>query len=69
LIANAIKFQQTDKSPIVKIAAIDEGDYWKFSVSDNGIGIAPQYQEKIFLLFKKLHSKNEYAGTGIGLAT
>ncbi|MGB1241117.1 MAG: PAS domain S-box protein [Chitinophagales bacterium] len=69
LIANAIKFQQTDKTPIIKISATDEGNYWQFSVSDNGIGIAPQHQEKIFLLFKKLHNKSEYRGTGIGLAT
>lgn len=69
LIANAIKFKKEDKDPIIKISANDKGHYWEFSVSDNGIGIAPNHQEKIFLLFKKLHSKSKYAGTGIGLAT
>ncbi len=69
LIANAIKFQQPDTSPVIQISAIDKGNYWQFSVSDNGIGIASEHCNKIFLLFKKLHSKNQYEGTGIGLAT
>lgn len=69
LITNAIKFKKVNVPPIVKISAKDLGKCWKFSVTDNGIGIAPEYHNQIFVLFKKLHSKYEYEGTGIGLAT
>jgi len=69
LINNAIKFNKNEK-PIVTVTNHDDGseDFWKFSVADNGIGIAPEYQEKIFEIFRRLHSKSEYEGTGIGLA-
>lgn len=66
LVGNAIKYR--GQSPLlVKIDARAEGENWIFSVADNGIGIAPEYQEAIFGLFKRLHGEN-YPGTGIGLA-
>ncbi len=68
LISNGIKFQKKGKSPIIDISAEREGNYWKFAIKDNGIGIEPEYQDKIFMLFKRLHSRDEYEGTGIGLA-
>jgi two-component system sensor histidine kinase/response regulator len=67
LIANAIKFRG-DEAPRVHVAAQTEGDGWTFSVSDNGIGIAPEYFERIFALFQRLHGRRQYPGTGIGLA-
>ncbi len=68
LIANAIKFHRDGVPPVIDISATDEGGYWKFSISDNGIGIKPEHFDNIFKLFKKLHSKSEYSGTGIGLS-
>lgn len=68
LITNAIKFTPPDVNPKITIKSRDVGDFWEFSVQDNGIGIAPEYHERIFILFKKLHNKTEYEGTGIGLA-
>jgi PAS domain S-box-containing protein len=67
LIANGIKFRRPGQ-PLVHVSAIQAGGAWQFSVSDNGIGIEPQYQERIFALFQRLHSRAEYPGTGIGLA-
>lgn len=69
LISNAIKFRKKDTSPSVQITAQDMGEFWQFNVADNGIGIAQEFHDKVFVLFKKLHSKHEYKGTGIGLAT
>jgi PAS domain S-box-containing protein len=68
LIENAIKFKRPDIAPIVTILCKDNGDSWAFSVSDNGIGIESKYSERIFLMFHRLHSVDQYAGTGIGLA-
>jgi light-regulated signal transduction histidine kinase (bacteriophytochrome) len=67
LIGNGIKFNDKETPKIGVLAEQDE-DGWIFSVSDNGIGIAPQYQSQIFEVFKRLHDKYEYPGTGIGLA-
>lgn len=67
LISNAIKFHG-DKAPRVHVSAQDRGDKWVFSVSDNGIGIDPEYRERIFRIFQRLHNKADYPGTGIGLA-
>ena len=68
LITNAIKFRKKDSSPIIKISAIQKGHFWEFCVEDNGIGIAKESQKKVFAIFQRLHLKNEYEGTGIGLA-
>ena len=67
LIANAIKFR-SDEPPEIHIGARREQDAWRFWVRDNGIGIDPQYAERIFLIFQRLHTRNQYPGTGIGLA-
>jgi len=66
LIENGIKF--CDKNPKVHIGVAEENDQFIFSVHDNGIGIEPQYFERIFQIFQRLHLKDEYGGTGIGLA-
>lgn len=67
LVGNALKFHG-DEPPRVHVCARQEGDDWLFAVSDNGIGIDPQYAERIFLMFQRLHNREEYPGTGIGLA-
>jgi PAS domain S-box-containing protein len=68
LVGNAIKYRRADVSPIVRISAEPQDQYWLFAVSDNGIGIELQYGERIFGLFKRLHTGDQYSGTGIGLA-
>jgi PAS domain S-box-containing protein len=67
LIGNAIKFHGP-KPPHIWVTAERRGPAWQFSVRDDGIGILPEYQERIFVLFQRLHSREEYAGTGIGLS-
>jgi PAS domain S-box-containing protein len=67
LVGNAIRYK-SGVPPQIHIAAERRGEDWLFSVQDNGIGIAPQYKEQIFELFKRLHSVAEYPGTGMGLA-
>ena len=67
LIGNAIKYKGSD-SPAVHVFARQDGNHWLFSVKDNGIGISPQYFDRIFVIFQRLHTRAEYKGTGIGLS-
>jgi light-regulated signal transduction histidine kinase (bacteriophytochrome) len=67
LILNGIKFR-SEEAPKIHIAAERKANKWVFSVQDNGIGIDPQYSERIFEIFKRLHTREQYTGTGIGLA-
>jgi PAS domain S-box-containing protein len=67
LIGNALKYHGTEP-PVITVSGREEEEEYVFSVSDNGIGIKPIFFEKIFVLFQRLHHKNEYSGTGIGLA-
>ncbi len=67
LIANALKFR-SEQTPEVHVGSRREDDAWLFWVRDNGIGIDPQYRERIFLIFQRLHTRTRYPGTGIGLA-
>ena len=67
LIGNALKFC-TERSPQIHISAEPAGNFWKISVRDNGIGISPEHQDRIFIIFQRLHTKQQYPGTGIGLA-
>jgi PAS domain S-box-containing protein len=68
LIGNAIKYRSPERPAAVHLGAEQQSGYWVFSITDNGIGIDPEYRENIFGLFKRLHSSDEYSGTGIGLA-
>jgi len=68
LIGNAIKYRSPERAAAVHVSAEQQSGFWVFTVSDNGIGIQPEYKEHIFGLFKRLHSGDEYSGTGIGLA-
>jgi light-regulated signal transduction histidine kinase (bacteriophytochrome) len=67
LIINSIKYRNPDQRPVIRISARLNGPEWQFSVADNGIGIEPQYAEKVFGVFKRLHGRDN-PGTGIGLA-
>ena len=67
LIGNALKFHGPEP-PQVHVSSRREGEVWIFAVRDNGIGIDPQYHQKIFVIFQRLHGRDEYPGTGIGLA-
>jgi PAS domain S-box-containing protein len=67
LVGNAIKFRG-DRPPTVHVDATLDGGAWTFAVKDNGIGVGPEYFERIFVIFQRLHTRSEYPGTGIGLA-
>jgi signal transduction histidine kinase len=68
LIGNAVKFRKPDSRIEIHVDAARAGDEWEVSVRDNGIGIGPEFAEKVFVIFQRLHSKEAYPGTGIGLA-
>ena len=69
LVSNGIKFRKKDISPKVDIQLHEEADYWQFTIRDNGIGVPEQDQPKLFQAFQRLHRKEEYPGTGLGLVT
>ena len=68
LISNGIKFSKQGVDPVVQVSCAEKEECWQFEVKDNGIGISPEFNEKIFQLFQRLHASSEYVGTGIGLA-
>ncbi|MFF0570118.1 ATP-binding protein [Streptomyces sp. NPDC004041] len=68
LIGNAVKFRHPDRSPRITVDCVREDENWHLTVSDNGIGIAPEFADKVFVIFQRLHARDEYDGTGIGLA-
>ncbi|WIM06288.1 MAG: ATP-binding protein [Candidatus Nitricoxidivorans perseverans] len=68
LVGNAIKFRKPGDAPRIHVGARRINDGWEFSVRDNGIGISPEYFDRVFVIFQRLHAKEEYPGTGIGLA-
>ena len=68
LLDNALKYTNAGTKPVVNIIAKETEHEWKFSIQDNGIGIDPQFYDKIFIIFQRLHNKEDYAGTGIGLS-
>jgi PAS domain S-box-containing protein len=68
LLGNAIKFRKNGQQPVIAVQAVRQGGFWEIAVSDNGIGIDPQYFKKLFVIFQRLHTREGYAGTGIGLA-
>jgi signal transduction histidine kinase len=68
LIGNAIKFRKNGIAPHIHISAEKTGDTWKFAIKDNGIGIDPAFHDRIFVIFQRLHTRDKYPGTGVGLA-
>ena len=70
LVGNALKFRREDQRPRIEIGreSIDDGSMWSITLSDNGIGIAPEFVDKVFVIFQRLHNRDTYGGTGIGLA-
>jgi light-regulated signal transduction histidine kinase (bacteriophytochrome) len=67
LLGNALKFRGED-DPRISVAAQRAAEFWEFSVTDNGIGVPPEYADRIFVIFQRLHDRQAYPGTGIGLA-
>jgi len=68
LVSNSLKYHSKNEAPVIKITCNETKMHFEFSVKDNGIGIDPDYFDKIFIIFQRLHNKDEYSGTGMGLA-
>ncbi len=68
LMGNSIKFRRVDAPPVIHIKAERNGFMWEFACEDNGIGIEPNYRDRVFVIFQRLHPRDAYPGTGIGLA-
>jgi signal transduction histidine kinase len=68
LVSNSVKFQRPGVAPHIEISARQDGEHWEITCADNGIGIEPEFAEKVFVIFQRLHGKEAYPGTGIGLA-
>jgi signal transduction histidine kinase len=68
LIGNAVKYRSPDRPPRISVTTAQDGDTWVVTVDDNGIGVEQQYSDRIFTIFQRLHLRDEYGGTGIGLA-
>ncbi|MGH3613998.1 MAG: sensor histidine kinase [Pseudonocardia sp.] len=68
LIGNGLKFHRDGVEPVVRVSAEQAGEVWEIAVADNGIGIDPEYADKVFVIFQRLHGRDLYPGTGIGLA-
>ena len=68
LLSNGVKFKREGVNPAIELSCKSKDEFWHFSIKDNGIGIDPKYHQKIFLLFRRLHNKGDFGGTGIGLA-
>ena len=68
LVGNAVKFRSPERKPRIEVGGVREGDWCRLWVKDNGIGIDPEYADRVFQVFQRLHTKEQYPGTGIGLA-
>jgi light-regulated signal transduction histidine kinase (bacteriophytochrome) len=68
LIGNSLKFRRPDVPPVVRVTGERVGDEWQITVRDNGIGIEAEFADKVFVIFQRLHARDAYDGTGIGLA-
>jgi signal transduction histidine kinase len=68
LIGNSLKFARPDVPPVIRVTAERDGDHWRINVRDNGIGIEAEFADKVFVIFQRLHARDAYEGTGIGLA-
>jgi len=68
LVGNSIKFQRAGVPPQITVSGRQDGEFWEITCADNGIGIEPEFADKVFVIFQRLHGKEAYPGTGIGLA-
>ncbi|GLW07210.1 histidine kinase [Microtetraspora sp. NBRC 13810] len=68
LIGNSVKFRHADRPPVIRIGCERDGGFWRLCVTDNGIGVPAEFSEKVFVIFQRLHTRDAYSGTGIGLA-